>query len=412
MLLLFAVMLIAAAGNTALQSVMPAIGRALEIPDFWVSLAYTWSALLWVLLAPYWARQSDKRGRKPLMLLGTMGFVGSMAVCGLVLWAGLSGWLLPATTFMVFAAARSLYGGFGSAAPPAVQAYVAARTDPENRTAALSVLASSFGLGTIIGPALAPSFILPVVGLAGPLLVFAGIGVLVALAIALLLPSDTPRHRARGSISNEPSIGGRSSQTSLSEDGEDFGEGPRLRWRDKRLAPWLFVGVIGGHGHAAMLGVIGFLIIDRLAVPLDEAQQAIGIVLMAGAGATLLAQWGLIPQLRLTPKRLLLWGFALGAAGCIVTAFVTSLHGLTLGFALASLGVGLFRPGFTSGASLAVERSEQGQVAGMVASVNGAAFIIAPAAGVLLYGLSKPLPYVLVASLFISLVFWSTRLRD
>lgn len=413
MLLLFAVMLIAAAGNTALQSVMPAIGRALEIPDFWVSLAYTWSALLWVLLAPYWARQSDRRGRKPLMLLGTMGFVGSMAVCGLILWAGLSGWLLPATTFIVFAAARSLYGGFGSAAPPAVQAYVAARTDPENRTAALSVLASSFGLGTIIGPALAPSFILPVVGLAGPLLVFAGIGVLVALAIALLLPSDTPRHRVRGSISNEPSIGGLSSQASLSEDDEDFEEGPRLRWRDKRLAPWLLVGVLGGHGHAAMLGVIGFLIIDRLAVPLDEAQQAIGIVLMAGAGATLLAQWGLIPQLRLSPKRLLLWGFALGAAGCTVTAFVTSLHGLTLGFALASLGVGLFRPGFTSGASLAVERSEQGQVAGMVASVNGAAFIIAPAAGVLLYGLSKPLPYLLVAALFTLLMFWTAmRLRD
>ena len=52
-LLLFAAMLVAAAGNTALQSVMPAIGRAIGIADFWVAIAYTWSAVLWVALAPY-----------------------------------------------------------------------------------------------------------------------------------------------------------------------------------------------------------------------------------------------------------------------------------------------------------------------------------------------------------------------
>ena len=59
-----------------------------------------------------------------------------------------------------------------------------------------------------------------------------------------------------------------------------------------------------------------------------------------------------------------------------------------MGFALASLGFGLFRPGFTSGASLAVAPHEQNAVAGMVTSVNGVAFIAAPAAGVLLYGLA------------------------
>lgn len=411
-LVLFMVMLTAAAGNTAMQSVMPTIGRALAIPDFWVSLAYSWSALLWVLLAPHWARQSDRRGRKPLMLLGLFGFIAAMAVCGLVLWIGLAGLIAPAATFVVFAAARSLYGGFGSAAPPAVQAYVAARTDPEERTAALSLIASSFGLGTIIGPAIAPLMILPVLGFAGPLVVFALIGGAVAAAVWLMLPSDTPRHRARGAIASEPSIGGMAGNTALGED-DDHENAPRLRWGDRRVTPWLIVGVLGGHGHAAMLGVIGFLVIDRLGLPLHEAQQAIGIVLMAGAGATLLAQWGLIPQLNLAPKRLILWGFGLGAAGCVLTATVTSLHGLTMGFALASLGMGLFRPGFTSGASLAVERNEQGQVAGMVTSANGAAFIAAPALGVLIYGVWMPLPFLLIAGLFVALSVWAAlRLED
>ena len=69
-LLLYAAMLVAAAGNTALQSVMPAIGREIGIADFWVAIAYTWSALLWVLLAPYWAEKSDRHGRKALTLMG------------------------------------------------------------------------------------------------------------------------------------------------------------------------------------------------------------------------------------------------------------------------------------------------------------------------------------------------------
>ena len=87
-LLLYAAMLVAAAGNTALQSVMPAIGREIGISDFWVTVSYTWSAILWVLLAPFWARQSDRHGRKALTLLGVGGFIASMLLCGLVLLAG------------------------------------------------------------------------------------------------------------------------------------------------------------------------------------------------------------------------------------------------------------------------------------------------------------------------------------
>ena len=78
-------MLVAAAGNTALQSVMPAIGREIGIADFWVAIAYTWSAVLWVALAPYWAEKSDHHGRKALTLMGVSGFIVSMLLCGIVL---------------------------------------------------------------------------------------------------------------------------------------------------------------------------------------------------------------------------------------------------------------------------------------------------------------------------------------
>jgi MFS family permease len=165
--LLFAVMLVAAAGNTAMQSLMPAIGRELGIPDLWVAIAFSLSAVVWVLTAPHWARMADKRGRRALMRLGLYGFIVSMLICGAALAAGLGGLIAPTLAFAIFAFGRAVYGGWGSASPPAVQAYVAARTDGDNRTNAIAAIASSFGLGTIIGPAIAPLFIFPPLGLPG-----------------------------------------------------------------------------------------------------------------------------------------------------------------------------------------------------------------------------------------------------
>ena len=412
MAVLFAVMLVAAAGNTAMQSILPAIGAKLHIPDVWVSLAFSWSALLWVLTAPHWARQSDKRGRKALMALGVTGFLSSMALCGLVLWFGLQGWLAAGITFILFALFRSLYGGLGSAAPPAVQAYVAARTDPEQRTQALSLISSSFGLGTVIGPAIAPFFILPVVGLAGPLLIFALIGLAVLIALRWRLPNDVPRFAARGAIVSYPTTGA-SPQTATEEAEEQIIDQPEiasqpLRWTDSRVRPWLLSGLFGGQAQAMMLGVIGFLILDRLHLRLrpDEGAAMTGIVLMAGAFATLLSQWGLIPLLKMSPRTAVLCGAGLGGTGLVMTGLSSDFHGIIIGFALASLGFGLFRPGFTAGASLSVPRRDQGSVAGMTASINGSAYIVSPAIGVLLYNWHPMAAYSLMAGFCGWLVIW------
>lgn len=408
MAVLFAVMLVAAAGNTAMQSILPAIGAKLHIPDVWVSLAFSWSALLWVLTAPYWARQSDKRGRKVLMGLGVAGFLSSMAFCGLILWAGLSGLIGAGVTFIAFALFRSLYGGLGSAAPPAVQAYIASRTDPEQRTQALSLVSSSFGLGTVIGPAVAPFFILPVVGLAGPMLVFALIGLVVLIMLRWRLPDDMPRFAARGAIAPYPLSAGPQEPTGEEENEPGAPEQEPLSWRDRRVRPWLLAGFFGGQAQAMMLGVIGFLILDRLHLRLkpDEGASMTGIVLMAGAFATLLAQWGLIPLFKLTPRPTVLAGAVLALVGILMTGLAQDLHAIVIGFALGSLGFGLFRPGFTAGASLSVPRRDQGAVAGMTASINGSAYIISPAIGVLLYNWHPMVAYGLMAGFCVWLVVW------
>jgi MFS family permease len=400
--LLFAVMLVAASGNTAMQSLMPAIGRELRIADMWVAFAFSLSAVVWVIVAPHWARRADRRGRRALMRLGLYGFIASMLVCGTILAAGLHGLIAPTAVFAIFIVGRAIYGGWGSASPSAVQAYIAARTEGAERTRYLAALASSFGLGTIVGPAIAPLFIFEPLGLAGPLFVFAGIGALVLLALVARLPDDTPKGPARGEVAEYPSMGGLFVSASEPRD-----EGVTLRWRDPRVLPWTIMGVVGGHGNAALLGVIGFLVIDRSGAPLGEAQQHIAIVLMAGAGATLLAQWGLIPFLGLTPRQLVLWGLALASAGTLATGLATTMYGIVLGFALAAMGFGLYRPGFTSGASLAVTLDEQNAVAGMVSSVNGIPYVAAPAIGVALYGLWMPLPFLMIAALMAGVAIWT-----
>ncbi|WP_255547910.1 MFS transporter [Erythrobacter ani] len=416
MALLFTVMLVTAAGNTAMQSVMPSIGTALKVDDVWISLAYSWSALLWVVCAPIWADRSDRRGRKAMMALGLTGFIVSMALCGLVLWAGLSGWMTAFWALIAFAAARSLYGGFGSAAPPAVQAYVAARTPRAERTQALSLIASSFGLGTVIGPALAPLMVLPFLGLGltGPFICFAAFGLAALILLRLRLPNDEPQFPARGRAYDAPyangSGGAPQDHYHDDEDENDVAVGrpanpgapaKRLRWFEPRLRPWVISGLIGGHAQAMVLGISGFLVLDRLGLRDSPAEGAgpVGIVLMSGAIATLLAQWGLIPRFDLGPRAATLSGILVAAFGVALLGAAGDLHTIALGYAIVSLGFGLFRPGTTAGTSLAVSRAEQGQASGIVASVAGASFIYAPALGVWLYNVSDWLGFGLIIAL-------------
>lgn len=407
-LLMFTVMLTIAAGNTALQSVLPALGRSLGVKDSAVALAFSVSALLWVIAAPLWANRSGRHGHRAMILLGLGGYVLSLLLCGTFLAAGINGLVGGTTAFALFVVGRMLYGGLGSAAPPAVQALVAGHTTREERTRALTLLASAFGLGTILGPAIAPYLLLGHVGgyeigLAGPAFLFALFGALVWATVRALLPDDRPiPGEAAGASSAYPSIGSAPTGASVRAATESHVE--RVGYADRRIRIWMVVGLVTGHAQAMVSQAIGFLVIDRLHVAPAAALEPTGLVLMMGAGAALLVQWGLIPLLNLSPRRLVLVGSALAAAGCALTGLAPSLYGIALAYALASLGFGFTRPGFTAGASLAVGSAAQGSVAGKVTSINGASFVLGPSIGIALYEAWRPLPYLVAGGALALLV--------
>lgn len=407
-LLLFAIMLVIAAGNTALQSVLPALGRTLGVADSAVAAAFSVSALLWVLAAPFWANRSDRSGRRAMVLLGIWGFTVSLLLCGVFLMAGINGWVAPVTAFVLFVFARMIYGALGAAAPPAVQAMVASATTREDRTRALTLIGSAFGLGTILGPAFAPYLLLGSIGaveigMAGPAFVFALVGMGIGFATWRMLPeSGVVGH---GAAASYPSIGGQATGASVTAATAERTE--RVGYLDPRIRLWMIVGLVMGHAQAMTGQAIGFLIIDRLGVAPIDALEPTGIVLMMGAGTALLAQWGIIPILNLTPRQLVLWGMGIAAIGCAATGLADSLYGIATGFALASLGFGFLRPGFTAGASLGVGAAGQASVAGKVTSINGAAFVLGPSIGVLLYELWRPFPYLVAAAMLVLLLAYA-----
>jgi MFS family permease len=386
--ILFAVLLSSAAGNTALQTVLPAIGRQVGIEDVLISSIFSLSALAWGVMSPVWARMSDKRGRKPMVILGMAGFAVSMLGFGFFILMGLKGLMAPLAVFAGAALSRAIFGLVGSASNPAAQAYVADRTAPADRTNALATMASASGLGTILGPAVAPFLVFPLLTLSGPMFCFALIAVVVLVMVVRGLPErpeEIPDREAE--ISHKPRA--------------------RVRWNDRRIMPFIIYGFLLASAQTVNQQTLGFMVIDKLNISPAKAAAFAGVAMMAGAVASLLAQWGLIRMLRLSPRQLLWLGAGCAALGNLIVAFSPDYHTLVVAFALCSLGYGFARPGFTAGASLSVGHEEQGAVAGAISAINGASVIIAPVLGVALYKWAHPSPYLMNVAVLAGLAVYA-----
>jgi MFS family permease len=311
-----------------------------------------------------------------------------MTLCGLVVSAGLAHWAAPGVIFILFLLARGLFGLLGAASNPALQAYVAERTPVEGRTQAMASLAGAFGLGTVIGPFLAPLFTtIPVLGLAGPLYMFALIAAVMLVIVWRLLPENA------AVVSSRPKAAG----------------GKRTpMWKDPRVRPFLIYGFLVATCQTAQAQTLGFLIIDKMGVSPMEAQFAISMAMMFGAVVGLLAQWGIIRTFEMTPRQLLRWGVGVAALGNLAVAFAPDYYLVVGGYALSSLGFGFARPGFTAGASIAVRTEEQARVAGAIAAVNGVNVILAPLF-VWLYQHIGPAPFVLNSVMMVAMLAYAFR---
>lgn len=371
-----------------IAAVIPPLTRTLALPDWMAGAIFSFSALCWSLSSPFWGKQSNRFGRRRIASFGLAGYAVSMFLLLVSSWAAISEWLTaPFAIFACLALSRSVFGLIGSGSSPAAQAYVADRTEPSERQSEIAFVTSGFSFGTVVGPAFA-AVLVANFGLLSPM----AITCILAAVMSVLLWHFLPENREP--VQDATKI--------------DAIPGAIGLWRSRNVLPFLVYAVTLSLVTGILTQVFVFAVMDKLDVSGVQAAQYTGPAFMVGAMAVMTAQLVLIPRLKLKNKTLMITGCFPLLAGALLLIPAQDFATLIMAQFFLGIGQGLTRPGFSSGASLAVSPQLQGNVAGLVISANGMGYIITPLFGLFLYEFVDPsLPFWICVGLLIAMAIFA-----
>ena len=132
------------------------------------------SPLIQLVASPLWGSVSDRRGRKPILALGLLGYGISMLAFGL------------ATELWMLFVARGVGALLSSATLPTTMAYVSDSTAEQDRGGGMGMLGGVIALGAVLGPALGG--VLGSDSLSRPFLLTAAVCLLTVLLVLRFLP--------------------------------------------------------------------------------------------------------------------------------------------------------------------------------------------------------------------------------
>jgi DHA1 family multidrug resistance protein-like MFS transporter len=136
------------------------------------------SSFLEFFFGPIWGGVSDRIGRKPVLMLGMVGYALSMLLFGL------------ATELWMLFASRALSGILSSATLSTALAYVGDSTSDEDRGGGMGVLGAAMAFGLILGPGVGGW--LAGGSLSTPFFLSAGLSLFSLLLILFLVPESLP----------------------------------------------------------------------------------------------------------------------------------------------------------------------------------------------------------------------------
>ncbi|MEO1553003.1 MAG: MFS transporter [Pseudomonadota bacterium] len=389
-LLFFSLMAIGAGNTMLIAAVIPPLTRTLELPDWMAGAIFSLSALCWSLSSPFWGKRSNQYGRRRIASFGLAGYSVSMFLLLLSSWAAITEWVTaPFAIFACLALSRSVFGLIGSGSSPSAQAYVADRTGPNERQRHIAFVTSGFSFGTVVGPAFA-AVLVANFGLLSPMLITCIMAGLMSILLWNFLPENRQPIQDATKIESIPGAIG--------------------LWRSRNVLPFLAYAVTLSLVTGILTQVFVFAVMDKLNVTGADAAKYTGPAFMVGAMAVMTAQLVLIPYLKLKNKTLMITGCFPLLIGALI--LIPAQDFATLIFAQFFLGIGqgLTRPGFSSGASLAVSPQLQGNVAGLVISANGMGYIITPLFGLFLYEFVDPsLPFWICVGLLIAMALFAWK---
>ena len=387
--LLFTCLVSVGMGQSMLFSILPPASREIGITPFQVSTIFATSASLWVFVSPAWGRRSDRAGRRPVIIIGLLGYALSMTLLALVIDVGRRHLLPTLAVFPMMIAARCIFALLGSGTGPATQAYIADRTTRTERTAGVALVSAAMGLGETIGPGVGAA--LAVVGLLAPLYLSSALAVLSAATIWFFLPEE--KHHAHAH--REPA--------------------KRMRVFDRRIRPFLLIATALQSARGTTVVCLAFYLQDELGLDAERTVQVAGIGFVTLALAGLLSQLVIVQRFQPSARSMMRVGVALMLAAFLMLVFGTVLPVFLGGLALLGVGMGLVRPGASAAASLSVEPNEQGSSAGILGGVSVAGNVFGPMIGTSLYGLSHKAPFLVNAAMqavVLILVLTNRRVRQ
>ncbi len=375
LIILFLTVLMDLIGFGMILPLIPFLGRSLGDP-LMAGLLMAVYSLMQFIFNPFWGQASDKKGRRPIILISLLG-------------ASLSHLFFAfAGSFAFLFLARALAGLFGAN----ISATMAAAADistAKNRASTMGLIGAAFGLGFVIGPFFGGLLAdmgsqissLPPFGARTPALAASLICGLTFLMAYFYLP-ETRVIQPEDSKVQTPS-----------------------RWDSlfKSLKTPVLKQAIYGFSltsvaMALMEVSLFFWVKDQLDWTLSQASYGfayVGVLIVFTQGFLVRK---LVPQYG--ERKILILGLALFAAGLILIPIFKGIWGLGMAVTLISLGQGLTHPTWTAVLSLLSSQSNQGGTMGWTHSLSALGRVIGPiTAGFIYKNLSMSLPFYLAGGL-------------
>lgn len=365
-------------GQSMLFAVLPPAARTLGVSPFQIATIFAVSATIWVFASPRWGRRSDAVGRRPIMLTGLVGYAASMLLVATTLTLGTNGVLAPVVVYPLLVVSRSVFAIVGSGTGPAAHAYVADRTTPADRAAAVAMLSAAMGIGETIGPGVGA--LLAGFGLAVPIYAAGCLALASAVLLWGALPETRPPARARAA----PATG--------------------LRGLDARVRPFVVIATALQAVRATTVITLALYLQDTLVLSGPEAARSAGVGFVVLALSGLLAQLGLVQRLRPAPRTMIRAGAPLMLAAFVLLTVARGYGETLVALVMLGLGLGLVRPGVGAGVSLAVSPDEQGSAAGLLTGLAVIGNVVGPLVGTTLFAWWAPAPFALNAAIMLPIV--------
>lgn len=383
--IIFVGLTIFAMGQTILFALLGPAAREIGLAEWQVGAIISASAIVFVLISPLWGTLADRWGRKNVIVTGLGSYALATFLFAWLLGLGLDGALGVGTAFVAMVGARVLYALGSGGIQPAAVAMMADLTSSKDRSAGVAAVGAAFGLGTVVGPALAFAFV--GFGLLVPLVVAAASALFIA-AMAAAFVTDPPRSQTAesGSKKHKPDLAA--------------------------LAPYLALALGTFVAISAIQQTMAFFIQDFTGSDATETTRLAGNAFVVLALAMLTVQGGIVQKLKPAPTLMLKFGFPIAIVGVVTMALAPSYVIIVIGFGIMGAGFGLVQPGISAVVSLTADAEAQGNAAGYVQAAMAGGFVVGPLAGTAIYNITPIAPLVMAIACCIAcyaLFLWTDR---